>query len=125
MKKRVFHRGHTIENASGHPDDWKCIIGGQSVSSKLTLIKKSIDWWCETKTFMPPNKLVAGQNNPARLTQTKVEEYKGFKLMNDSGENNQWYVIIGCRLLKGTPAAIKQHLDIVIQKRQQLQAQNK
>ncbi|PSU36501.1 DUF3319 domain-containing protein [Photobacterium lutimaris] len=116
MKKRLFHRGHNIENASGAPDGWKTTINGNTVISKLTLIKKSIDWWYDMQTFMPPEKFVAAGSNQ-RINQ-KIELYKGFKLINDNGEPNGWYVILGTKLLKGSPAAIKKHLDAVIAKMQ-------
>lgn len=118
MKKRLFHRGHNIENATGAPDGWKTSINGRPVESKLTLVKKSIDWWCDMKAFMPPEKFegVSTQKQPA---EQKIEEYRGFKLMNDNGRPNEWYVILRGRLFKGSPAALKKHLDAVIEKMQQ------
>ncbi|MGF1681463.1 DUF3319 domain-containing protein [Photobacterium minamisatsumaniensis] len=123
MKKRLFHRGHNIENATGSPDDWKTTINGAAVKNKLTLVKKSIDWWCDMKTFMSPEKFgdISGQS---KQFSQKAEDYKGFKLINDNGEPNGWYVMIGNRLLKGSPAAIKKHLDLVLLKRQKLQQRN-
>lgn len=118
MKKRLFHRGHNIENASGSPDDWKTFINGNLVVNKLTLVKKSIDWWCDMKAFMPPEKFL-GVGHSAKQGSRKVEEYKGFKLFNDTGEANQWYVVLGKNLVKGSPVAIKKHLDLVLLKTQQ------
>lgn len=115
MKKRLFHRGHNIENATGAQDGWKTIINGQPIESKLPLVKKSIDWWCEMKTFMPPEKF-EGIASKSQQSASKIEEYKGFKLMNDSGKPNDWYIILRGRLLKGSPAAIKKHLDAVLEK---------
>ncbi|MGF1718139.1 DUF3319 domain-containing protein [Photobacterium chitinilyticum] len=118
MKKRIFHRGHNIENATGDPDGWKTIINGRPVASKLTLVKKSIDWWCDMKAFMPPEKFAGVDSQPQHADQ-KIEDYKGFKLMNDSGKPNEWYVMLRGRLLKGSPIAIKKHLDAVIEKLKQ------
>ncbi|MDV5167523.1 DUF3319 domain-containing protein [Photobacterium rosenbergii] len=117
MKKRLFHRGHNIENASGAPDGWKTTINGNTIIHKLTLVKKSIDWWYDMQTFMPPEKFLAG--NKAERVDQRIEEYKGFKLINDNGEPNGWYVMLGSKLLKGSPTAIKKHLDLVIAKLQQ------
>ncbi|WP_231568939.1 DUF3319 domain-containing protein [Photobacterium gaetbulicola] len=114
MKKRLFHRGHNIENASGAPDGWKTTINGNTVINKLTLVKKSIDWWYDMQTFMPPEKFLA--RNSSEKNGQKIEEYKGYKLINDNGEPNGWYVILGTKLLKGSPVAIKKHLDLVIAK---------
>ena len=114
MKKRLFHRGHNIENATGDPYGWKTVINGHPIESKLPLVKKSIDWWCEMKTFMPPEKFE--RVNKAQQTEPNSEEYKGFRLMNDSGKPNDWYIILRGRLLKGSPAAIKKHLDAVLVK---------
>ncbi|MCQ1056933.1 DUF3319 domain-containing protein [Photobacterium sp. ZSDE20] len=116
MKKRLFHRGHNIENASGAPNGWKTTISGNTIISKLSLVKKSIDWWYDMQTFMPPEKfIIAGSREKASQ---KVEDYKGFKLINDNGDLNGWYVILGTKLLKGSPTAIKKHLDLVITKMQ-------
>ncbi|MCW8329412.1 DUF3319 domain-containing protein [Photobacterium sp. SDRW27] len=118
MKKRLFHRGHNIENSTGEPDGWKTIINGRPIESKLTLVKKSIDWWCDMKAFMPPEKF-AGIGSQSQQTAKNSEDYKGFKLMNDSGKPNEWYVFLRGQLLKGSPAAIKKHLDAVLDKLQQ------
>lgn len=115
MKKRLFHRGHNIENATGDPDGWKTSINGTPIEGRLPLVKKSINWWCEMKTFMPPEKFEGIASKPQTSTST-IDEYKGFKLMNDSGKPNDWYVILGGRLLKGSPTAIKKHLDAVLEK---------
>ncbi|WP_299013250.1 DUF3319 domain-containing protein [uncultured Photobacterium sp.] len=118
MKKRLFHRGHNIENTTGEPNAWRTVINGRPVENKFTLVKKSIDWWCDMKTFMPPEKF-EGLNSQPQQSAQKVEEYRGFKLMNDSGTPNEWYVILRGRLLKGSPVAIKKHLDAVIKKLKQ------
>ena len=70
------------------------------------------------KTFMPPEKF---ENLGTQIKQTasNTEEYKGFKLMNDSGKPNEWYVILRGRLLKGSTVAIKKHLDAVLEKLKQ------
>ncbi|KMV31580.1 DUF3319 domain-containing protein [Photobacterium swingsii] len=115
MKKRLLYRGYHLENASGDLDDWKVTINGKILAGKVTLVKKSIDWWCDMKTIMSPASF-AQQETAQRNTQQKSEDYKGFKLMNDSGKPNEWYVLLRGQLLKGSPAAIKKHLDMVLAK---------
>lgn len=111
MKKRLFHRGYLIENSDGDPDHWKAAINLNAISGRLSDIKKSIDWWCDMKTFMPPERF----NTVAKpQAQYQTEEYRGFKLINDSGKPNEWYITLRGQLLKGSTAAIKQHLDKVL-----------
>ncbi|WP_252858161.1 DUF3319 domain-containing protein [Photobacterium angustum] len=40
MKKRIFHRGYTIENTTGVTNEWKSAIKGNPISGTLTEIKK-------------------------------------------------------------------------------------
>ncbi|MEF1207784.1 DUF3319 domain-containing protein, partial [Photobacterium damselae] len=54
--------------------------------------------------------------------QYQTQEYRGFKLINDSGKPNEWYITLRGQLLKGSTAAIKQYLDKVLL---QLAAQKK
>ena len=44
MKKRIFHRGYTIENTTGVTNEWKSAIKGNPISGTLTEIKKSVDF---------------------------------------------------------------------------------
>ncbi|OZS42012.1 DUF3319 domain-containing protein [Photobacterium sanguinicancri] len=115
MKKRLLYRGYHLENASGELDDWKVNINGKILAGKVTLVKKSIDWWCDMKTLMSPASF-ATQETSQRNPNQKTEDYKGFKLMNDTGKPNEWYVFLRGQLLKGSPIAIKKHLDMVLAK---------
>ncbi len=67
---------HNIENATGDPDGWKTIINGRPVASKLTLVKKSIDWWCDMKAFMPPEKFAGVDSQPQHADQKKSKTIK-------------------------------------------------
>ncbi|MGF1686711.1 DUF3319 domain-containing protein [Photobacterium japonica] len=116
MKKRLFHRGHHIENVTNTENGWTAVIEGRSITHSLALVKKSIDWWYDMNTFMHPEKLVT--TTTRKPQQARVVDYKGFKIRNDSGEHNQWYVIAGTRLLKGNVEAIKKHLDAALSKQQ-------
>ena len=116
MKKRLFHRSYNIENASGEHDGWKTTINGNTISGRLVLLKKSVDWWCDMKTFLPPESFIGTGSSQNQQAASNAEDYRGFKLMNDSGKPNEWYVILRGQLLKGSPVAIKRHLDMVIEK---------
>ncbi|OAN11572.1 hypothetical protein A3K86_21865 [Photobacterium jeanii] len=116
MKKRLLYRGYHLENASGDLDDWKVNINGKILAGKVTLVKKSIDWWCDMKTIMSPASFAKADSAQQTTAQRKTEDYRGFKLINDSGKPNEWYVLLRGQLLKGSPVAIKKHLDKVIEK---------
>ncbi|GHA34371.1 DUF3319 domain-containing protein [Photobacterium aphoticum] len=114
QKKQLLHRGHRIENVNNREDGWSAVIEGRTITHKLSLVKKSIDWWYEMNTFMPPEKFesIVSKKQPQQLTM----DYKGFKLRNDTGYPNDWYVMAGTRLLKGHADAIKRHIDAALQR---------
>ncbi|MGF1887430.1 DUF3319 domain-containing protein [Photobacterium profundum] len=114
MKKRLFHRSYILENSSGAPDGWKTSINGHSVSGQLSLLKKSVDWWCDMKAFLPPSSFEGINSRQKEASSQQTEGYRGFKLINDSGKPNEWYVILRGQLLKGPADKIKKHLDMVI-----------
>ncbi|WP_297480507.1 DUF3319 domain-containing protein [uncultured Photobacterium sp.] len=109
MKKRLFHRGYTIENSTGLTSDWKTTINGQTVKGMITNIKNSVDWWCDTKAFVLPEKF----NTHPQLKQPSAnsEQYRGIVLKNDSGKANEWYVMVRGQLIKGDIVSIKKYLD--------------
>ncbi|PSU20283.1 DUF3319 domain-containing protein [Photobacterium phosphoreum] len=111
MKKRLFHRGYIIENSTGLKSDWKTVINGRSIQGMLTNIKKSVDWWCDTKAFMPPERFNAIQQADAIPSLLTTEHYRGIVLKNDSGKGNEWYAIVRGQLLKGDAISIKKYLD--------------
>ncbi|WP_419240461.1 DUF3319 domain-containing protein [Photobacterium leiognathi] len=114
MKKRIFHRGYTIENTTGITNDWTTSIKGNSVSGTLTEVKKSVDWWLDMSTFIHPQKFSSPASKPA--TSSTSENYRGFIIRNDTGKPNEWYLLLRGQLLKGNATSIKQYLDKVIEK---------
>ncbi len=114
MKKRLFHRGYIIENSTGLTSDWKTIINGQAIQGMLSNIKKSVNWWCDTKAFMPPEKFNTAKQTAALLSIATTEHYRGIVLKNDSGKANEWYAIVRGQLLKGDVISIKKYLDKVM-----------
>ena len=111
MKKRLFHRGYIIENSTGLTSDWKTIINGQTVKGMITNIKKSVDWWCDTKAFMPPERFNLQAQTKKVISMATSEQYRGIVLKNDSGKANEWYVIVRGQLVKGDIVSIKKYLD--------------
>lgn len=112
MKKRIFHRGYVIENSTGLTSDWKTVVNGQAIQGMLINIKKSVNWWCDTKAFMPPERF-----SKARKVSTlspSSESYRGIVLKNDTGKPNEWYAIVRGQLLKGDIISIKKYLDKII-----------
>ena len=109
--KRIQHRGYLAENATEAIDSWKARINGKIVTGELDFIKQSIDWWCDNKTMLSPEK-TTNQGKSKR----KVEVYQGFKIINDTGELNGWYMLHGGQLLKGTKKAIEAKIDLSIER---------
>ncbi|KPA51723.1 DUF3319 domain-containing protein [Photobacterium lucens] len=117
MKKRIFHRGYTIENTTGVTNEWTSSIKGNPVSGTLTEVKKSVDWWLDMSTFIPPQKF-SSQTTKSGSTS---ENYRGFTIRNDTGKSNEWYLVLRGQLLKGNATSIKQYLDKVIEKQTKAQ----
>ncbi|MEC6898520.1 DUF3319 domain-containing protein [Photobacterium piscicola] len=111
IKKRLFHRGYTIENSTGLTSDWKTTINGQAVKGMITNIKKSVDWWCDTKAFMPPEKFNTHPQVRQSTAIASSEQYRGIVIKNDSGKANEWYVMVRGQLIKGDIVSIKRYLD--------------
>ena len=114
MKKRLFHRGYTIENSAGLTTSWKTIINGQTITGMLSNIKKSVDWWCDMKAFMPPERFSRDQQTIAESAIANAKRYRGVVIKNDNGKANEWYTIVRGQLLKGDIVSIKKYLDKVI-----------
>ena len=112
--KKAFHRGYYIENSSGNVDGWIARVNGEFITGKLELIKKSIDWWCDLKKVFPPESFA--NIEPSKKIQREVIVHQGLKIMNDTGEHNEWYMYHNGQLLKGTKLAIVEKIDQAIKK---------
>lgn len=109
-KRSSFHRGYYIENTSGESDKWKARVNGEFISGSLDLIKKSIDWWCDTGKVLPPESFTPA-SLPKPENKRKIIVHNGVKLFNDTGESDDWYVLYRGRLLKGTKEEIEMFID--------------
>ena len=112
--KKAFHRGFYIENSSGDIDGWTARINGEFISGKLELMKKRIDWWCDMRKVFTTESFA--NIEPSKKIQREVIVHQGFKIMNDTGEHNEWYMYHNRQLLKGTKVAIEAKIDIAIKK---------
>ncbi|WP_413113541.1 DUF3319 domain-containing protein [Thaumasiovibrio sp. DFM-14] len=118
MRQRIFHRGITIDNPTSEPGCWKAKIYGNDVVGDLDIIRKCIDWSTEMRAFVSPEQIKKQAQNThikERPTQQSCVHH-GFKIINDSGKENEWYLLIRGQLLKGSLAAVKRVLDQNIDK---------
>ncbi|WED24470.1 DUF3319 domain-containing protein [Vibrio sp. JC009] len=113
--KTTFHRSHYIKKHPEGDDIWGTKVGGKLMLGKLENVKKSIDYWYDTKVIVPPAHF---DSIPGRPTDRKIVEYKGFKIINDKGGERDWYVTYKGKLLKGSKAAIEKRIDTAIQRAQ-------
>lgn len=111
--KTTFYRNHFIKK---HPDGdelWGTSIQGQALVGKLENIKKSINNWYETKVIVPPEHFELLAVRPANR---QVVEYHGFKIINDTGGEKEWYLTHKGKLLKGSRVAIEKKIDAALEK---------
>lgn len=109
--KRMHHRGYLMESSTEGVDSWKAKINGKVITGEQAFIKESIDWWCDKKTELSPEKASSHDSS-----KRKVEVHQGFKIMNDTGEHNGWYMLHNGKLLKGTKKAIEARIDIAVER---------
>ncbi|WBA10217.1 DUF3319 domain-containing protein [Salinivibrio kushneri] len=114
MTRRLFHRGYAIEKTEGSGDvteEYRARLGGKVISGSLQAVKKSIEWWADTSTLVDPADLEEEDTDGAGTRQ--VEEYKGFRIMNDNPDKDSkgWYMIVRGNLMKGSLPALKQFID--------------
>ncbi len=106
----TFHRGYSIQSSRKDPDLWHVRIKKEILSGSLSAIKQSIDWWCDTASIIDPKEFKT-EVKPQQEESTE-EEYQGFSIINSSTEEaNKWYSMVNGKLVKGSNAAIKKHID--------------
>ena len=70
------------------------------------------------KKVLPPESF-ATVEPPKKEERRKIKVHKGVKIINDTGEDNDWYVLHEGKLLKGTKEAIEIWIDRGLKIRQQ------
>nr|WP_086940114.1 DUF3319 domain-containing protein [Thaumasiovibrio occultus] len=118
MRQRVFHRGVTIENHTGDSSCWRATVCGNEVQGELDVIRKCVDWSTEMRTFISPKQVIEHLNSlkSRQKPERRLEVHQGIKIMNDSGKDSEWYIMVKGRLFKGTLVAVKSFLDKNIDK---------
>ncbi|GMQ48718.1 DUF3319 domain-containing protein [Vibrio sp. 10N] len=103
------YRGFTLKSIGSSNQTWKVTIKNRELQGTLAAVKKSIDWWCDTASIIDPATLAAGtEKAPAKGSQ---ENFNGFTIRNDTGENNAWYCMFNGKLIKGGKLAIQRHIE--------------
>ncbi|MBY6196455.1 DUF3319 domain-containing protein [Vibrio hangzhouensis] len=103
------YRGFTLKSVGSNNQLWKVAIKNRELQGSLSAVKKSIDWWCDTASIIEPSQLA--QSAEAKASKITQENFHGFTLKNDTGENNAWYCMFNGKLIKGGKLAIQRHIE--------------
>ncbi|MGF1694429.1 DUF3319 domain-containing protein [Vibrio kyushuensis] len=114
MVRTEFYRGHLLKRNPAHPDYWSATITDCSMVGKLEYLKMSVDQWCDHKVIVAPEHFEKSQQ---QLSEQLTFDHKEFKLKNDHGGDNEWYITYRGRLMKGSKGKIIEALDLLEQKR--------
>ncbi len=109
-----FYRGHLLKRNPSHPDYWTVTITDKSMVGKLEYVKKAVDQWCDFKVVVGPEFF---EKNEDTFSEQQTFDYKEFKLKNDCGGDNDWYVTYRGRLMKGSKEKIMKAIDALEQRR--------
>jgi hypothetical protein len=113
MVRNEFYRGHLLTRNPAHPDYWSATITDNSMVGKLEYLKMSVDQWCDHKVIVAPEHF----EKTRQLSEQLTFEHKEFKLKNDHGGDNDWYITYRGRLMKGSKGKIIEVIDLLEQKR--------
>jgi hypothetical protein len=103
------YRGFTLKSIGSSNQVWKVTIKKRELQGSLAAVKKSIDWWCDTASIIDPATLATGSESVS--AKGAQENFNGFTIRNDTGENNAWYCMCNGKLLKGGKLAIQKHIE--------------
>ncbi|MGG5573392.1 DUF3319 domain-containing protein [Vibrio diazotrophicus] len=102
-----FYRGHFIKRNADSSERWSVILGEKMAVGEIKYIKMTIDHWADTGTYVPPEYFKSNDDPSNRQT----FDYKNFKIINDLGGQNDWYIIYRGKLMKGSKDKIIQVID--------------
>ncbi|WP_170111907.1 DUF3319 domain-containing protein [Photobacterium frigidiphilum] len=109
--KRRYHRGFLLENTIGNIDGWKAKLNNKIITGEQAFIETSIDWWCDKKIELSLKQF----SKIMQVKKYKIVIHQGFKIINDNGKDNEWYILHHRKLIKGTRSAIIKKIDIYIE----------
>lgn len=100
-----FYRGHLLKRNVAHLENWSVNISDKTFVGKIEFIKMSVDQWCDNKVVVAPEYFERhATNSPER----QVIEYK---IINDHGGANDWYVSYRGKLMKGSKSKIEKVIE--------------
>lgn len=108
-----FYRGHLIKRNVTHLNNWSVNISDRSFVGKIEFIKMSVDQWCDNRVIVAPEYFEKHTNDSI---ERQIADYKGHKLINDLGGDNDWYVMYRGKLMKGSRQKIEQAIDVIEEK---------
>ncbi len=111
-----FYRGYFIKRNSDDSNKWSVVLGDNVGVGQINDIRMAIDYWIESGLYASPEYF---KNKGSDLQGRQIFDYKNFKLVNDLGGKNDWYVSYRGKLMKGSKEKIIEVIDRVELKRTQ------
>ncbi len=124
MPNTVYRNFH-LTSSPKNPHLWQVKIKAHLLEGSLNAVKKSIDWWCDTASIVPPSKFSSLDSSSGGNSANKVEDFNGYTLRNDAGSENSWYCMFNGKLIKGSKIAIQKHIEAYLIAKQKAQQQQK
>lgn len=109
-----FYRGYFIKRNSDDSNKWSVVLGDNAGVGEINYIKMTIDHWIEYGLYASPEHF---KNTTSGEYARQVFDYKGYKIVNDLGGKNDWYISYRGKLMKGSKEKIISVIDQVEQKR--------
>ncbi len=108
LVRTQFYRGHVLKRNMTNLDIWSVTISDKPFTGKLEFVKMSVDEWCENGVVVAPEHF---EQRAEKGTEHQTEEYQGYKIINDLGGDNDWYVMYRGKLIKGSKNKIEEFID--------------
>ncbi len=105
-----FYRGYFIKRNADDSNKWSVVLGDKVGVGEITYVKMSIDHWIEYGIYASPDHF---KSKRASTQERQVFTYKNFKIMNDLGGKNDWYITYRGHLMKGSKEKIIEVIDKV------------
>ncbi len=109
-----FYRGHFIKRNSDDSNKWNVALGKNIGVGEIQYVKMTIDHWIEYGLYASPEHF---KNKGTGEHERQVFEYKSFKIVNDLGGKNDWYISYRGKLMKGSKEKIIAVIDKVEMKK--------